>query len=87
VCLISDEHSTQLVWKNNENRQIDEGDDGAELFGDRVFGFTVEQTKEAEEAVTEEGFIVSKRKVDVMTSTHIQADSTCLHQTSHSASW
>jgi len=81
-----------LVWKNEAKRQMDDGDDededdGMESFGDRMFGFTVEQTNEEEEGATEEeGFIVSKIKVSLMAPTHIQADSTRLHQPSHSAS-
>jgi hypothetical protein len=87
VCLISDEHSARLVWKIEENRQIDEEDDGMDSFGDRRFRFTVEQTNAEEEgAIEEEGFIASTGKVNVVTLTHVQAGSTCLHKPSHSAS-
>ena len=58
-CLISDEHSTQLLWKDEDATKIS-GDDEYNSFDDRMFGYTVEQTNEEEEsAEAEDGFIVS----------------------------
>ncbi|KIM24943.1 hypothetical protein M408DRAFT_224544 [Serendipita vermifera MAFF 305830] len=57
-CLISDEHSDLLVWKDETAQDLDD-DDEYSSFGDRMIGYTVEQTKEEEENVlAEEGFVI-----------------------------
>jgi hypothetical protein len=63
-----------------------EGEGGTELFEEQLFGFSVEQTSEEEGVTEEEGFIVSRDKVVIMTPTHLRTDSTCLHNPNHSAS-
>jgi len=60
VCLISDEHSANLVWKDDQLNQSDD-DEEPESFEayDRLFTFSVEQTTEEQEtAVAKKGFTV-----------------------------
>jgi hypothetical protein len=59
-CLISDEDSANLVWKE-DTTQMDNDDEAEESFEsyDRVFAFSVQQTNEEEETATvKPGFIV-----------------------------
>ncbi|KAG8783755.1 hypothetical protein FRC15_004586 [Serendipita sp. 397] len=57
VCLMSDDHSNALVWK--DEMPVEPEDDESEAFDDRMFGFSVEQTNEEEEnAIPEPGFTI-----------------------------
>jgi hypothetical protein len=60
VCLISDEHSANLVWKDDQvNQPEDEEEPESFEAYDRLFTFSVEQTNEEKEtAVAKEGFTV-----------------------------
>jgi hypothetical protein len=59
VCLISDEDSANLVWKEDANQVADdEAEESFESY-DRVFAFSVQQTNEEEETATAKpGFTV-----------------------------
>lgn len=63
VCLISDEHSAKLIFKDQPpNSTVDKGDEGGspDFDDDGVFEFEVEETKKEEEnAIPKQGFSVS----------------------------
>jgi hypothetical protein len=64
VCLISDAHSANLVWKDEPQYATEaEGDDEQESFEayHRLFTFSVQKTNEEKEsAVAKAGFLVIK---------------------------
>ncbi|KAG8836422.1 hypothetical protein FRC18_011419 [Serendipita sp. 400] len=72
VCLISDEHSQNLVWKDDSpyasrSEDEDEEPDSLDAF-DRVYTFSVEQTNEEEETVSaKKGFTLTHSSIKVNT--------------------
>ncbi|KAG8834730.1 hypothetical protein FRC17_007454 [Serendipita sp. 399] len=63
VCLVSDEHSEALVWK--DEAPVETEDEEAEAFDDRMFGFSVEQTNaEEENAIPSPGFSIRSLAID-----------------------
>jgi hypothetical protein len=59
VALISDEHSSQLVFRDDENASSTDSDTDTEDDSDRLFDFEVKQTgQQGETAVAAEGFKV-----------------------------
>jgi hypothetical protein len=59
LCLISDEHSANLVWKDEKQHVVEEQDEQWQAYSDRLYTFSVEETNEEEEtAVAQDGFIV-----------------------------
>ncbi|KAG8833322.1 hypothetical protein FRC17_010897 [Serendipita sp. 399] len=68
VCLVSDEHSENLIWKDNEeHRDEDDVEEPGSLDAfDRVYTFSVEQTNEEEESIaTKEGFTLTHPSIRV----------------------
>ncbi|PVF98362.1 hypothetical protein CPB86DRAFT_825740 [Serendipita vermifera] len=66
VCLISDEDSANLVWKENNTQNLDDDED-SETFEsyDRLYAFSVQQTNEEEEtAVPKEGFTINHDSIE-----------------------
>jgi hypothetical protein len=60
-CLISDEHSNNLVWKDDPKYVVEDDNEEKEPLKvyDRLFTFSVKQTNEEEEtAVAKKGFSV-----------------------------
>ncbi|KAG8833320.1 hypothetical protein FRC17_010895 [Serendipita sp. 399] len=63
VCLVSDEHSEALVWK--DEAPVETEDEETEAFDDRMFGFSVEQTNaEEENAVPSPGFSIRSLAIE-----------------------
>jgi hypothetical protein len=63
VCLISDEHSANLVWKDEPEYVADDENEESESFEayDRLFTFSVQQTNEEQEsAIAKQGFSVTQ---------------------------
>ncbi|PVF95046.1 hypothetical protein CPB86DRAFT_739378 [Serendipita vermifera] len=60
ICLLSDEHSNNLVWPDEEATALDVGFDvGNDDIYERLFSFSVKQTNEEEEnVIPREGFTV-----------------------------
>jgi hypothetical protein len=61
VCLISDEHSAKLVWKDEPEYVANDENEENESFEayDRLFTFSVQQTNEEQEsAIAKPGFSV-----------------------------
>jgi hypothetical protein len=59
VCLISDEHSEQLVWQDDEPKSlhVDMDYQDSDIY-DQMFTFSVQQTKEEDTVTVSEGFSV-----------------------------
>jgi hypothetical protein len=60
ICLLSDDHSSNLVWPDEEATALDVGLEGADDdIYERLFSFSVKQTNEEEEnVIPREGFTV-----------------------------
>ena len=59
LCLISDEHSANLVWKDEKQHAVEDRDEQWQAYSDRLYTFSVEETNEEEEtAVAQAGFLV-----------------------------
>jgi hypothetical protein len=65
LCLISDEHSTNLVWKDEKQHAVENRDEESLAYSDRLYTFSIEETNEEEEtAVAQAGFFVRDNVVN-----------------------
>jgi hypothetical protein len=67
-CLISDEHSNNLVWKDDPKYVVEDDAEEKESLKvyDRLFTFSVKQTNEEEETATaKEGFSVNAQELAI----------------------
>jgi hypothetical protein len=60
ICLLSEDHSNNLVWPDDEATALDVGLEGTDDdIYERLFSFSVKQTNEEEEnVIPREGFTV-----------------------------